>query len=492
MPKIEITGEVPEGLDAFTTYQLYNNFDSAITAQLVPAVREQLLLLSNTAAHIYAHEMDLQKLCLEMGSQGFPIDIMAQAELLHKLRRNEERAMHILDRCTDAIGFGPLNPRSSLQVQNFFYKHLRLPEQKTYDKATRQQKVTTDIKALEKLRENYPIARIFVNAILAAREASKMASVFRRGLESNYKLRCNFSPAGTDTGRMSSQKNPFGRGTNAQNLTDEVRKVICDTDPNYYILQFDLKTAESIAVGYLSGDEAYIEACLSGDLHTAVARMNWPDLPWTGDLKADKAIAEKPYYRMFSYRDMAKRGGHATNYYGTARTVGMHLKLPTKVIQDFQDKYFEVFPGIPRWQLGIIAEIQTVGKITTPFGRTRRFWGRSGDATTHRAAIAYGPQSLVADVMNTGLLKAQRWIIANGLQSRIQLLAQVHDAGIFRCHRSIIHRVAKEITRELEVPIDFGKLGAMVIPSDLTVGKRWCKPKNSPEGQVSYSPALQF
>lgn len=489
MPKIQITGSVPENLPPFATYQCYNNFDSAITAQLFPVMSNNL---DNTTTHIYQHEMTLQQLCLEMGSKGFPVDLMSSAELLNKLKNREQRAMHILNTMAEAIGFGPINPRSPVQVASFFYNHLRLPAIKAYDKATRQQKVTTDIKALEKLRNSYPIATAFVNAILEAREASKMASVFKRGLEPNYVLRCNFSPAGTDTGRMSSQRNPFGRGTNAQNLTNEVKQVIASLDPDFILVNFDLKTAESIGVGYISKDRAYIDACESGDLHTAVARMNWPELPWTGDLFKDKAIAERPYYRMFSYRDMAKRGGHGTNYYGTPHTMAAHLKLPTKVIAEFQESYFDRFPRIPQWHLETIAEIQTTGIITTNFPRKRRFWGRSSDPATWRAAIAYNPQSLIADVMNTGLLAVQRWIVENQLHADISLLAQVHDSGLFLVRRALVHEFIPTITTLLKVPVDFGELGCMIIPSDATLGKRWYKSKTDPDAQRDYDPAQDY
>jgi DNA polymerase I-like protein with 3'-5' exonuclease and polymerase domains len=489
MPKLIIEGEVPTSItDPFIVYQLYNNFDAAITCQLHPIIDAQL---DNSTRFIYRHEMELQKLCLEMSTKGFPINLFTLADLLHKLEQREIRAMHILHSCTQAIGFGLLNPNSPKQVADFFYRFLRLPAITTYDSKTRQQKITTDIKAMEKLRENYPISVVFVNAILAAREAHKMASVFRRGLEPNYHLRCNFTPSGTDTGRMSSQRNPFNRGTNAQNLTNEVRSVI-EAPDDWYILNVDLKTAESIAVGYVSGDQAYIHACMTGDLHTAVAKQNWKHLPWTGDLHRDKKIAEQPYYRMFSYRDMAKRGGHLTNYYGTPRTAGQHLKLPTKVMQEFQDGYFAEFPGLAKWHLQTIATIQSEAVIVTQFGRKRRFWGRSGDKETHRAAIAYEPQSLVADLMNTGLMKIQRWIIAEGHTRVLSLLAQVHDAGVFLIHKSVIHALVPQIQELLKVPLDFGTKGVMVIPSDASIGKRWYKSKTDPLALQDYAPTKVY
>lgn len=495
---IEIEGTIPTDLSSFATYQVYNCLDSAVTAQLLPAMCRHL---NDNHLLTYKREMRLQSLCLDMSTKGFPVDQFALAELLWKLEKDENRALSILHRFCDAVDFPHLNPNSPAQVIALFYTHLGLPPVYEYDRKTQRRKISTDAKALEKLKTNYPIAAPFVNAIDAAKSARKMASVFKRGLEpGTANLRCNFSPSGTETGRLSSQQNPYGRGTNAQNLTDEVRQVICAPD-DYLIVNFDLKTAESIAVGYLSKDLAYINACLSGDLHTQVAKLNFRDLPWVGNLKQDKAIAEQPYFRQFSYRDMAKRGGHATNYYGQAPTVAAALKLPRSVVEQFQSDYFAAFPGIQNWHLEVIAMIQTTGSIITPMGRERRFWGRPDDKKTHREAIAHGPQSLVGDVWNDGLIQLQAWTIANAKTDIIDLRAQVHDAGVYLIPKSCIHDLIPLMSEQLKYPIDFGPLGVMVIPTDVSIGRRWnkapkyLKPHQSrlmQQGLVDYRPGMDL
>lgn len=495
MPAITIEGEIPDTLTGFDAYQVYNVLDSAVTAQLLPAMRGKL---SNTHAETYAREMTLQSLCLEMSCRGFPIDEWSLMELLHQLRKDAARATTILHRYCDAVGFPPLNPNSPKQVADLFYSHLRLPTQYEFDRKKGVRKVSTDRKAMEKLSELYPISIPFINAIDAAKTSIKLASVFSRGLEPGTNaLRCNVSPSGTETGRLSSQQNPYGRGTNAQNLTDRARQVIC-APAAHCIVNLDLKTAESIAVGYLSGDQSYIQACLSGDLHTSVARLNWPGLAWTGDLKTDKALAEQPYYRIYSYRDMAKRGGHGTNYYGTPRTMAQHLKVQQKVVEEFQAGYFAAFPGIPEWHLRIIAEVQTSGTITTPKGRERRFWGRSDDAATWREAIAYGPQSLVADVWNDSLVNLQRWLLRKGYADRVKLLMQVHDSVVILMPIAMVHDLIPQLQTVLEHPVDFGSLGTMIIPTDVTIGRRWNKkPKRGGnatmlQGQQDYIPGMDL
>lgn len=485
MPCIEVTDKIPTGLKAFEQLQVYNALDSCITAELVPAM---LALANSNHLETYNREMRLQSLCLEMSTKGFPVSQMRVLDLLKELDGEAQKALAALHAFCDAVWAPRINPNSPVAVANFFYEFLALPTIWIYDFKTKQRKRSTNRDSLEKLRM-YPTAIPFVNAILAYRESTKLSGVFKKGLEPSGVLRCNFSPSGTETGRLSSQTNPYGRGTNAQNLADRVRQVV-EAPAGYVLAYIDLKTAESIAVGYLSGDLHYISACLSGDLHTAVAELTWPNLGWQqGDLPFNKKLAEQIFYRELTYRDMAKRGGHLTNYYGAARTGALHLKITTAVMESFQQGYFAAFPGIVNWQLDTIARVQREGVLTTPLNRERRFWGRSSDPATHREAIAFVPQSLVADCMNLGLMEVQRWLLKE-LNHEVQLkpgsgvacvraglLAQVHDAGLFLLPRSEANGFIGEILRRIVYPVDFGALGAMAIPAEAEVGRRWSKRK---------------
>lgn len=506
MPLIELNGKLPEGLRAFDQYQVYNALDASITAQLVAPMLAQA---NSNHLTTYDREMKLQALCLEMSSKGFPVNQFRVMDLLKELDNEAARAQWVLDQFCEAVHYGKVNPNSPLGVANFFYDYMAFPVIWKYDYKTKTRKRSTERDALEKLAQYHPSAIPFVNAILAYRETTKLAGVFKKGLEPSGVLRCNFSPSGTETGRLSSQSNIYKRGTNAQNLNDRVRQVV-EAPPGWCLVYVDLKTGESYAVGYLSGDRGYIDAANSGDLHTVAAKLTWPNLDWKGNLKHDRPIADQNFYRDFSYRDMAKRGGHATNYYGQPPTVATHLKVPRALIEAFQRSYFTAFPGIADWQLDTIARLQRDGVLVTPLHRERRFWGRSSDPATHREAIANVPQSLVADVMNEGLMNVQRWLIREKLAlhevpiragsavrvARGGLLAQVHDAGLFLLPASEADAMVPEILERIIYPVDFGALGVMRIPADATIGRRWAKAKfdrklkkwKYPDGLRDYTP----
>ena len=149
-------------------------------------------------------------------------------------------------------------------------------------------------------------------------------------------------------------------------------------------------------------------------------------------------LRKENFYREFSFRDMAKRGSHLSNYMGTAWTAARSLKVPLSIMEDFQARYCRgdaargispAFPGIPRWWGWTAEQLQTTRCLTTPFGRRRHFFGRPGDDTTLREAIAFLPQSTTADRMNLGLWRVWRQLELGG---PVQLLAQTYDSITFQ------------------------------------------------------------
>jgi DNA polymerase I-like protein with 3'-5' exonuclease and polymerase domains len=204
-------------------------------------------------------------------------------------------------------------------------------------------------------------------------------------------------------------------------------------------------------------------------------------------LAADKQVAEQKFFRHFSYRDMAKRGGHAFDYMATARTVAKHLGIPVDVAETFGRKWFEAFPQLRHWQQRTVQEVQTHGYLTTPLGRRRHFLGRLRDDSTLREAVAFRPQSTIADLLNMGLLDLWR----KGPRIGLQPLKQVHDAVVGQ-YPVGQRDAAQALVREcLERPIDvYGK--SMIVPCDFAWGYNWGpQTKDNPDGLAGYKPNQQ-
>ncbi|HYG35226.1 MAG TPA: DNA polymerase, partial [Clostridia bacterium] len=370
-----------------------------------------------------------------------------------------------------AVWDQPIQPRSP-KLKDLFYEHMRLPVQFKSTKGVKSPSVDRD--SLEKL-ELYFHARPIIAAILAYRDTAKQLEFLSTSIDSDGRIRTSYNVAGTETGRWSSSSNAFGTGGNLQNWQDKLRRVLV-ADEGRKFAYIDLEQAESWIVGIncfrLFQDNSYINAIRSGDLHTVVARMVWPNRPWTGDIKQDRVLADDTFYREFSYRDLAKRGGHGTNYYGQPFTMARHLKVKVQLMEEFQHGYFEAFPGIPQWHRWVAQELQLNSYIETLLGRGRHFFGRPNDDSTLREAIAYEPQSCVGDLLNLGAYRIWR----RGPEYDIRLLAQLHDAVLID-YPDEPEREAERLNwakSQLLVPLRISG-EEFVIPSEAASGWNWAK-----------------
>jgi len=427
MPIIDTSQFNPAKMGFTQTHQIYNGLDCCVTGE----IHSQLAILfdqTNDPAPklIYDFERGMQAPALDMMMRGFKVDSYERGLAEERLKAQVERLKGILNKYGAKTWGRPINANSPKQLKSLFYDFYGLPVQYKIDKG--QRTPTTNREALEKLSAYFHVLPI-INCILAIRDTVKKLSVITTEVSPDGRMRTTYNVAGTETGRWSSSSDVYGEGTNLQNITDELRQIFV-ADDGYKLGYLDLEQAESKAVGLLVwqtvGDDTYLRACESGDLHTAVARLVWPGLGWTNDPAYNRKLADKIFYRQFSYRDMAKRGGHATNYYGTPRTVARHLKVEERVIADFQVAYFAAFIGIRRWHEWVSRCVSLNNELTTPLGRTRTFFGRPGDDATLREAIAFSPQSYVGDLLNVALWRLWRFL------PEIQLLAQVHDAIVFQ------------------------------------------------------------
>lgn len=459
-------------LSSHDSHQVYNGLDTCITLEVFEALASQR---DNPEAELtYNFCRAMQAPALEMMLRGIRVDQFHRWNYIRELESKADKVQIILNEFSEAVWNRPINPNSPHQLKQFFYEALGLPEQ--YKIAKGERKLSTDREALEKL-SLYFHAEPFVNCILKIKELLKKASVLRSEVDPDDRMRTSYNVAGTETERWSSSKNVHGGGTNLQNITEELRRVFV-ADPGKKLAYIDLAQAESRALGWLCwvlfGKSHYLDACESGDLHTTVAKLVWPDLGWSGDPQRDKALAEAPFYRHFSYRDMSKRGGHGTNYYGTARTMARHLKVAQRLIEDFQFNYFAAFPDIKDYHRWVARNIQLDGRLSTPLGTGRYFFGRLTDDTTLREAIAYVPQHMVGVLLNLALWRV--WYYAG---RKVDILAQVHDAILIQYPEEKEEEILPEIIPLMATELEHNGR-KMVIPSDVVVGWNWAKYYDEP------------
>jgi DNA polymerase-1 len=418
-----------------------------------------------------------------MNARGVLIDLPRRDEVLLSYRKDTiriaEQLNHIL---REGVGFDfeitknrkNLWP-SDQQLQDLFFNVMGLPVQWKRG-ANGERRPTVDRGALEKL-EHYFYAEPIVRHLYALRELGKKISFLSTQIDGNGRILTSFNIAGTTTGRLASSYGDFGTGTNLQNVENKLRSVFI-ADPGYKFCNIDLEQSDSRAVGAIQWnlfrDPRYLDACESGDLHTSVSRIAFQDLPFTGDLAADRAIASGHFYREFSYRDASKRLGHGTSYKGEPPKMSQATHIPIGDVIRFQKSFLSAYPAFQLWWEWVENEIKNYQRLQSFTGRQRHFFGHWRDSETIRQAIAYEPQNVTADTIDEGLLAV--W--GTG---QVQLLLQVHDSILFQFPEDQEDTIVPAMLKLVQIERELKEGRKFTIPAEAKTGYNWSDDPSDPD-----------
>lgn len=478
----------PRALGKSARAMVYNGLDACVTYEVL----DQLLpKLDKYTAKTYEFSKELQGPVLEMRIRGVKIDQAKRAQLceqyfqlLDQMERNLEK---IVREGCDFVGF---NWRSVDCLRTLFFDIFRIP----ITTMTKGGQPSVNRAVLEYM-EQYTIAYPIIQLMKEMREIAKRISVLKSEVDPDGRIRTSYNIAGTNTGRFSSSLSEFGTGDNLQNVEEFLRSMFI-ADEGMKLANFDGEQGDSRCVGatewnvFKSG--TYLDACESGDLHTFVARLCWPNLPWTNKLELDREIAEQPYYRHYSYRFMCKKLGHGSNYEGKPETLSEQTKTNIVTVREFQPKYFKAFPAHEYWHTWVEEQIRRhPHQLSTLTGRVRTFLGRVDDPRVIRQAVAYDPQGSLSDIVKRGMLNVWRADIC-------QLLMENHDSILVQYPQEKEDEVIPKILKLLEYPIQLRHGRTLTIPYGCQTGWNWGKfnddPKKGPinlDGLKSYKPGDQ-
>jgi len=465
---------------------IYNGLDCCVTLEVLEATLPQL---DNLTGGTYNLSRALQAPVLEMNMRGVRINEHERQRAVIAYRSDTERLENQLRSIVhDGTGYTAFKDsgktkawRSNNLVATLLYDVIRLPEiRKRNERGFTVRTVNRE--ALERLQSHF-IAYPIISHILALRDIGKKISVLETEVDPDGRIRTSYNIAGTTTGRFSSSFNDFGTGGNLQNIEERLRRIFIP-DEGMKFANIDLEQADSRNIGALCWnvhrDPTYLDACESGDLHTTVARMSRPNLPWTGDLRENRAIAERPYYRHHSLRHMCKVLGHGTNYMGSAFEMARHTKIEQSVIKEFQELYFRTFPAIPHLHEWVKKELVERGYLVTPLLRKRWFFGKRDENDTLKQAVAFLGQSMTADEMNYAMVKV--W----GLGT-VQLLLQGHDSLLVQYPEEKENEILPQVLEAMRVPVELEGGRTFCVPVDVKVGWNWGnKAADNPDGLAKY------
>lgn len=408
----------------------------------------------------YNYVMKLSPLVIEFCSNGLPVDEVHKNKLYRDCLDKIEHEQNLINSVTrERIG-KEINIRSPKQLQNALKEMgIKLPT-KT-NKKTGNSGETADKKALIKLARKYPKEEI-IGSLIRISAQNKMVSSY---VDFDYdretkKVHYTFDGCSTETFRMASYTDPWGRGFNAQTVPKNLRRMF-QALPGHTLMQIDLSQAESRYVAYESPDVKLIELLTKKeDIHTYVASRIFN--------KPTELIGKNS-----QERQLGKKSGHAANYGVGPRTFAESCLVENNLVITEQEArriingYFGVFPGIRKRQMRIQQELRRTKKLVTPLGFERFFYNRLSDAC-FREAYAFAPQSTIPAIMNHLIL-----FLWNEFPE-LKFCAQGHDSALMQVPEEIASKVNEAAHQydlwhpKIELPG-----GTLLIPIDVEVGQFW-------------------
>lgn len=361
---------------------------------------------------IFDLQMRVDHLALDMMLRGIQIDIdvlrQLEEEVEHEKAMRLEVILKWLPQANEKL------PNSPKQMKELFET---LGLKAGIDRKTK--RPTYDNEVLFARSKSFPKYKELLWAIMEFRTLDKMRSNFIESkLDPDGRMRSSLNTAGPETFRWSSSKNPWGRGTNLQNVAKPFHNLTGTRLPNLrrsivpsvgsLLWEPDLKGADAQIVAWDSGDEVMKQLFREGrKLHAERAKMIF------GAVAGPDGKTE-PYYTL------AKKAGHLWAYGGKARTMAMSIGQTIAETEKIIKRLVGIHPAIPLWHRRVENDVLTTRTIRNAFGYRIVYLGRTDDVLPD--ALAWIGQGTVACIANR---------VALNIQSNVPdaiLLLQEHDS----------------------------------------------------------------
>ena len=373
-------------------------------------------------------EMPLVKVLADMEITG----IKVEQNVLDEMQAEIEVKIELLEKEIFNLAGMEFNIGSPKQLGEVLFEKLQLANGKKNKTGYK-----TDVKVLEKLAKDYPIAE----KILEYRALTKLNSTYIAGLK-NYiledgKIHTIYKQTLTRTGRLSSVDPNLQNIPVREELGRNIRKAFVPV--NDLLLSADYSQIELRILAHISGSAGLIDAFKKDfDIHTKVASDIY-GIPKEAVTKTMRRTAKAVIFGIV----------YGISGFG----LGENLHISKKDADDFINKYFELYPEVKKYTEDIVKFAHDNGYVKTLFGRKRvideiknpNYIIRS---TGERMAMNTPIQGTSADIMKMAMINVYNRFKKEKIASKI--LLQVHDEIIVDVKNSELELVKKIIKEEME------------------------------------------
>lgn len=436
-------------------YGNYSCMDASITKE---AQIEQTKLLNADPYHKTKFEFEMKLIngpIMWMMTHGVRIDMAERDRLRHLYKKRLELLEYLI---ADELGRW-INMRSPQQVSQLLYKDMGL---------TGTGSRSTNENCIKVLRAKYPDIGS-LDYILDYRELEQIRkNILSATVESDGRMRCTYMPM-TVGGRFASSSNPFGYGTNMQNIPrlKEIRNLFIP-DPNMLFCECDLKGAELWPVAFLSEEPEMMRRLLNGDdlhIYNASIVFNKPEDQISTKGATSERTTGKTCFHGYNY-------GLGPNGLIKQMRKDHNINLNIKTAKLYLSRCHRGAPRIKNvWHMKVQDElIHNHKTIITCMGRKIQFLQRMNDDLL-RKALSLNPRSTIADLLNEIMLE---WFNRHNGDPVLgcQLLMQNHDAFSIQFPKDRMEQNLKALRGVFNRPISINGY-TVTIPVEIVVSDRW-------------------
>ena len=185
----------------------YNSMDSIVT-YVCSYIIEDNLKAAGMTDYYFNHKHLLALALADAQSEGIDINNERRQELIVE----QEAILKEWQSKINTIAKEEINPSSHPQMVQLLYHKMSFP------KVYKDNKVTTDEKALRALEKKYPDEPV-LEAIIMFRKTRKLISTYLKAkIDEDGKMRTSWNPSGTASGRISSSKTIWKTGIAMQQI----------------------------------------------------------------------------------------------------------------------------------------------------------------------------------------------------------------------------------------------------------------------------------
>ncbi|WP_159822205.1 DNA polymerase I [Colwellia sp. 20A7] len=401
--------------------------DADITLRLHHAIFPALEQLPEQLSVYNEIEMPLMPVLAKMEQTGVLIDCDVLDQQSHSIgQRLDELEIEAHNLAGKSFNLG-----SPKQLQQILFEELKIPVIKKTPKGA----PSTAEEVLQELALDYPLPKV----ILENRGLSKLKSTYTDKLPlmvsaKTGRVHTSYHQAVTATGRLSSTD------PNLQNIpirSEQGRKIrqafIAPTD--YKIVAIDYSQIELRIMAHLSNDKGLVTAFSEGkDIHKATAAEIF-------SVELDEVTTDQ--------RRSAKAINFGLIYGMSAFGLAKQLSIGRQQAQEYQDRYFQRYPGVLTYMEETREQASEQGYVETLYGRrlylpeikSKNGMRRKG---AERAAINAPMQGTAADIIKKAMLDVSVWLNEQN-DDRVKMTMQVHDELIFEIHQDIVEEVTAKL-----------------------------------------------